>query len=79
LNQGFEREVIERLARIEQEIKPIGGLVTTVNTVNTAVEVVKKDIVDHERRIANIEGWGKWLATAVGILIISQIWQAFVA
>lgn len=75
----FEREVIDRLARIEQDIKPISGLVDTVNVVNTAIEVVKKDVADHERRIGGIEGWGKWLVAAVGVLVISQIWGVLVS
>lgn len=75
----FEREVIDRLARIEQEIRPISGLVDTVNVVNTAVEVVKKDVADHERRIGGIESWGKWLVAAVGLLVIGQLWAGLVA
>ena len=75
----FEREVIDRLARMEQDIKPLGKLVDTVNNNNTAIEVLKKDVGDHERRLGGIEGWGKWLAGAVGVLIIAALWQGIVA
>lgn len=75
----FEREVIDRLARMEQDIKPLGKLVDTVNSSKTAIEVVKKDVADHERRIGGIEGWGKWLAVTVGGLIIYALWVGIVA
>lgn len=73
--KNFELDVIERLARIEQDIKPLSGIAEAVNSTGTAIEVLKNKVVDHDRRISGIEGWGKWLVGAVGMLIVAALWQ----
>lgn len=74
----FEREVIDRLARIEQDLKSLGGVAKKLGDSEKAIAVIQTDVRDHERRIINIEGWGKWLALTVGALVIGSIWQLMV-
>lgn len=72
-------EILQRLSRIEQKIDNYADITKQVHDNSTAIATVKKDVDDHERRISGIEGWGKWLVGAVGMLIVAALWQGLIA
>lgn len=59
-------EILQRLTRIETKVDGY-------NEVRDTVTELKAGVAGHERRIAGIEGWGKWLAVGVVGLLLQAL------